>query len=68
VRKYDDKYCDQGFEFEFETSDKVFSPRRIDAGTLAMLACVKFEEGWRCLTSAADTALQVSQQRGLQIR
>ncbi len=39
----------KGFEFEFETSDKVFSPRRIDAGTLAMLACVKFEEGWRVL-------------------
>ena len=39
----------KGFELEFETSDNVFSPRRIDAGTLAMLSCVEFAEGQRVL-------------------
>ncbi len=39
----------KGFEFEFETLDNVFSPRRIDAGTLAMLSCVEFAEGQRVL-------------------
>ncbi len=39
----------KGFEFEFETSDDVFSPRRIDAGTLAMLSFVEFADGWRVL-------------------
>lgn len=39
----------KGFEFEFETSENVFSPRRIDAGTLAMLSCVEFAAGWKVL-------------------
>jgi 16S rRNA (guanine1207-N2)-methyltransferase len=39
----------KGFELEFETSDNIFSPRRIDAGTLAMLSFVEFAEGWKVL-------------------
>jgi 16S rRNA (guanine1207-N2)-methyltransferase len=39
----------KGFEFEFETSDGVFSPRRIDAGTLAMLSFVEFTDGLKVL-------------------
>lgn len=39
----------KGLEFEFETSDNVFSPRRADAGTLAMLSCVDFVDGWKVL-------------------
>ena len=39
----------KGLEFEFETSDNVFSPRRVDAGTMAMLSCVDFVDGWKVL-------------------
>jgi len=39
----------KGHEFEFETSDSVFSPRRVDAGTMAMLSCVEFQDGWKVL-------------------
>lgn len=39
----------KGLEFEFETSDNVFSPRRADAGTMAMLSCVDFVDGWKVL-------------------
>jgi 16S rRNA (guanine1207-N2)-methyltransferase len=39
----------KGFEFEFETSENVFSPRRIDAGTLAMLSHAGFAEGQKVL-------------------
>ena len=39
----------KGMEFKFETSDNVFSPRKVDAGTMAMLSCVEFHEGWKVL-------------------
>lgn len=39
----------KGNDFEFETSQCLFSPRRIDAGTLAMLACVEFTSGQKVL-------------------
>lgn len=39
----------KGFELEFETSDCVFSPRRIDAGTMAMLSCSEFAQGQKVL-------------------
>lgn len=39
----------KGNDFEFETSQRIFSPRQIDAGTLAMLACVEFTAGQRVL-------------------
>ncbi len=39
----------KGLEFRFETSDSVFSPGRVDAGTLAMLSCVDFRDGWKVL-------------------
>ena len=39
----------KGFELQFETSDKIFSPKRIDAGTLAMLSFVEFKEGMKVL-------------------
>ncbi len=43
------KGCIKGFELEFETSEKCFSPRQIDRGTLAMLSCVNFYEGQKVL-------------------
>jgi 16S rRNA (guanine1207-N2)-methyltransferase len=39
----------KGFDFEFETSQKCFSPEKIDTGTLAMLSCVEFEKGQKIL-------------------
>jgi 16S rRNA (guanine1207-N2)-methyltransferase len=39
----------KGFELVFESSDDQFSPRRIDAGTLALLSVVDFAEGDRVL-------------------
>lgn len=39
----------KGFELVFETSDDQFSPRRIDAGTLALLSVVEFNEGDKVL-------------------
>jgi len=39
----------KGFALTFETSEKCFSPRRIDRGTLAMLSCVDFFEGQKVL-------------------
>jgi 16S rRNA (guanine1207-N2)-methyltransferase len=39
----------KGYDFEFETSGSLFSPRQIDAGTMAMLSCVEFAEGWKVL-------------------
>ena len=39
----------KGLEFEFETSDKVFSPGKVDTGTMAMLSRVEFQEGWKVL-------------------
>lgn len=39
----------KGFELEFETSQKCFSPGKIDAGTLAMLSCVEFTKGQKVL-------------------
>ncbi len=35
--------------FYFETSDRVFSPKYIDKGTLAMLSKVEFSEGDKIL-------------------
>ena len=39
----------KGFDLEFETSQKCFSSRKIDAGTLAMLSCVEFAQGQKVL-------------------
>jgi|TARA_Y100000310_G_C20681205_1_gene816071 16S rRNA (guanine1207-N2)-methyltransferase len=39
----------RGFELAFETSDHQFSPRAIDAGTLALLSVVDFKEGEKVL-------------------
>lgn len=39
----------KGVDLEFETSEKCFSPGKIDAGTLAMLSCVEFQEGQKIL-------------------
>jgi 16S RNA G1207 methylase RsmC len=39
----------KGSELEIETSEKCFSPRRVDAGTLAMLSCIEFEKGQKVL-------------------
>lgn len=39
----------KGFDLEFETSPKCFSPGKIDAGTLAMLSCIEFEQGQKVL-------------------
>ena len=39
----------KGMELEFETSSKLFSPRQIDAGTLAMLSFVEFSSGQKVL-------------------
>ncbi len=39
----------RGVDFEFETSEKCFSPEKIDAGTLAMLSCVEFQKGQKIL-------------------
>ena len=39
----------KGHDFEFETSQKCFSPGKIDAGTLAMLSCVEFTQGRKVL-------------------
>lgn len=39
----------KGFDLEFETSRRCFSPGRIDAGTLAMLSWVEFEQGQKVL-------------------
>jgi len=39
----------KGLDMEFETSPKGFSPGRIDAGTLAMLSWVEFEQGQKVL-------------------
>ena len=39
----------KGWNFEFETTDNLFSPRQIDAGTMAMLSCVEFGKGWKVL-------------------
>ncbi len=39
----------KGYDFEFETSASLFSPRQIDAGTMAMLSLVEFEQGWKVL-------------------
>ncbi len=36
-----------GNAFSFETHPSLFSPGAVDAGTLAMLGCVDFEEGAR---------------------
>jgi len=38
-----------GIAVKFKTSDKVFSPRNIDRGTLAMLSFADFKEGDRVL-------------------
>ncbi len=39
----------KGNDFEFETTHNIFSPRQIDAGTLAMLSCVEFKDGQKIL-------------------
>jgi 16S rRNA (guanine1207-N2)-methyltransferase len=39
----------KGFDLEFETSEKCFSPRQIDAGTLAMLSRAEFASGQKVL-------------------
>ncbi len=39
----------KGIELEFQTSPKLFSPRQIDAGTLAMLSFVEFSDGQKIL-------------------
>jgi 16S rRNA (guanine1207-N2)-methyltransferase len=39
----------KGFELEFETSQKCFSPKQIDIGTLAMLSCVEFTKEQKVL-------------------
>lgn len=39
----------KGFDFEFETSQKCFSPKEIDTGTLAMLSCIEFIQGQKVL-------------------
>lgn len=39
----------KGTDLEFETSPGLFSPRRIDAGTLAMLSFVEFKSGQKVL-------------------
>jgi len=39
----------KGLGFIFETSDNVFSPRKVDAGTMAMLSFVEFQDGWKVL-------------------
>lgn len=39
----------KGIDLEFETSENIFSPRQIDAGTLAMLSCVEFTSGQKVL-------------------
>lgn len=39
----------KGYDFEFVTSQKCFSPGKIDAGTLAMLTCVEFTQGQKVL-------------------
>lgn len=39
----------KGIDLEFETSQQLFSPRQIDAGTLAMLSFAEFSEGQRIL-------------------
>lgn len=39
----------KGLDLEFETSQKCFSPGRVDAGTLAILSCVEFAEGQKVL-------------------
>ncbi len=39
----------KNIELEFQTSPELFSPRQIDAGTLAMLSCIEFSEGQKLL-------------------
>lgn len=39
----------KGIDLKFKTSNKVFSPRAVDAGTLAMLTQVDFEQGDKVL-------------------
>lgn len=39
----------KGIDLEFETSPRLFSPRQIDAGTLAMLSFVGFSNGQKVL-------------------
>ena len=39
----------KGLDLEFETSQKSFSPSKIDAGTLAILSCVEFVHGQKVL-------------------
>ncbi len=39
----------KGLELQFETSDNIFSPKRIDAGTLAMLSFIEFKAGMKVL-------------------
>ena len=39
----------KGIELEFQTSPKLFSPRQIDAGTLAMLSYAEFSGGQKVL-------------------
>lgn len=39
----------KGLDLELETSQKCFSPGKIDAGTLTMLSCVEFAQGQKVL-------------------
>lgn len=43
------KACIKGIDLVFETSQQLFSPRQIDAGTLAMLSFVEFSSGQKIL-------------------
>jgi 16S rRNA (guanine1207-N2)-methyltransferase len=38
-----------GFDLRLETDPRLFAPRAVDAGTLAMLSCVRFEPGDKVL-------------------
>lgn len=39
----------KGFDLRFKTNDKIFSPKYIDPGTLAMLSVVDFEKGQKIM-------------------
>jgi 16S rRNA (guanine1207-N2)-methyltransferase len=43
------RVCIEDIDLSFETDPQLFSPRRIDAGTLAMLSCVRFNESDKVL-------------------
>ncbi len=47
----------KGMELQFRTESSLFSPRRIDKGTLALLSAVEFDEEDRFVIWAAAMGL-----------